>query len=280
MQDCADADEDAVVDVAVLVDATARGLVRDPLRCARARRDLAVERHRRLERDERHLLGHPLEEGLVEPSRLFLEDAADDLDAGILENLDAAARDERVRVLHRDDAALHASLGHRLGAGARAAVVRTRLERHVERRTLRELPCHAQSVDLRMRRAGLAVPACGDDAPAAHDDGADHRVWRRPPLRIARELQRLTHEIFILHLPSPQTMNPVLFDESAHETREKSRRKILFRRLAYMQNTRTCLFSSRLYGRLRNLTGSCPETSGLAGSTAGGEMLPASKTNL
>ena len=84
--------------------------------------------------------------------------------------------------------------------------MRARLERHVERRALRELACHAQRVDLRVRRAGLAVPTRSDDAAALHDDGADHRVRRGPPLGIARELQRLPHELFILHFPSPQTI--------------------------------------------------------------------------
>jgi len=38
----------------------------------------------------------------------------------------------------------------------------------------------------------------------------------------------------------------------------------------------TSLLSSRLYCRPRNYTGSCPE-SGLAGFTAGGDILPALK---
>ena len=179
--------------------AQAGGLACDPLGVARARRDLAVERHRRLERDERQPRRDPVQEHLVEPRRLLREHAAAHLDARLAEHRHALARDLRIRILHGNDDARDARLCHSLGAGARASVVGARLERHIERRPAREVARHAERVDLRVRRSRLPVPALCDDAAVAHDDRADERIRARTPLGMARDAQGLAHVIFICH---------------------------------------------------------------------------------
>ena len=64
----------------------------------------------------------------------------------------------------------------RVGAGRRAAVVRARLERHVERRTARRVARLLERDRLGVADAVVLVPALADDLAVAHDDRADDRM--------------------------------------------------------------------------------------------------------
>jgi hypothetical protein len=102
----------------------------DPLRVAVARRDLAVERHRRFEEHPRATGAGVLSESLVEQSRAVSELAVghDHLDALVAEDPQTAARRLARRVVAGDDDALDAGLDDRVGARRRVPLVAAGLE--------------------------------------------------------------------------------------------------------------------------------------------------------
>ena len=132
----ADPDHDRVDLGAPVVREPARVLARDPLRVAGAGRDLAVERHRRLEQHERAARARVLAERLVEQPRPRGELAVGDLDLDplVAQDPEAAAGGLLGRVVGGDHDAGDAGLDDRVRARRRAAGVAARLERDVERR--------------------------------------------------------------------------------------------------------------------------------------------------
>ena len=139
-------------------------------------RDLAVERHRRLECHEGTLCRHPFEKNFVLPPCFVLAYACCDLDARRREQMDAAPRDQGVRVRERNDDAREPCRNHSLGTWPCAPVMRTGLKRHIERRPACKLARHAQRMNLRMRLARRAMPAARNDRPISHDDRTDQRI--------------------------------------------------------------------------------------------------------
>src|SRR5579862_1214694 len=102
-------------------------------------RDAPVERDRRLVRHERTAERLPRAPCLVlAPRREIIEEL--DRDPGFRDACEAASVDDGVGIARSDDDARNAGLDHRVGARRRAAVMRARLERDVERRTARALP--------------------------------------------------------------------------------------------------------------------------------------------
>ena len=159
----------------------AAALAGDPLRVARAGRDLAVERARHLQRDERQARAGVLAEGLVEEAGGGRLGALGELDlaAVVAQHPGAAAARLLARVLGGDHDALDRGREDRLGARRRPAVVGAGLERHEHRRPLEIGPARARvgdRGDLGVRAAELGVPALADDLAAARDHGADERV--------------------------------------------------------------------------------------------------------
>ena len=96
--------------VPVLVDAPARGLARDPFRCARRTGGLAVHRHRVLKDTKRRARADEVEKHGVFRVAFCLQDALGHLDARRAQQLDAPARHERVRVAGADDDPRNAAL--------------------------------------------------------------------------------------------------------------------------------------------------------------------------
>ena len=173
-------------------------LARDPLRFPRCRRNLTVERHRRLERDEGQFLYHPFEICFIEPPRFLCEHADHHLDARRFEHRLAAPCNERIRVEHGGDDTLDACLDQGLGTWSRAPVVRAWLQRHIGSRAVREIARHGERMHLGVRRTRLAVPARPDDAPLAHNDSTDERIGRGAATCIRSEQERLTHKVLVL----------------------------------------------------------------------------------
>ncbi len=163
------------------------------LRVARARGDLAVERHRRLEQHPRAPDARVLAKRLVEQPRARRQLAVgdDDLDALVAQDAQAAPRGLLGRVVGGDDDAADACREDRVGARRRLALVTARLQRHVQRRVGQIL--HAaclDRVDLGVRGAEAFVPALADHLLAARDDRADDRVGLDRARAVARELDR------------------------------------------------------------------------------------------
>ena len=119
----ADPDDDGVDLGAPVVRQPARVLARDPLGVPGAGRDLAVERHRRLEQHERPPRARVLAERLVQEPRagrqLALGDV--DLDALVAQDPEAAAGGLFGRVVGGDHDAREAGLEDRVRARRRAA---------------------------------------------------------------------------------------------------------------------------------------------------------------
>src|SRR5918999_1793455 len=112
-------------------------LTRDPAGLAPRRGEVAVERRRRLVRDERAAERDRSPEALVLAARPPGEIAVDqfDVDPGIAETGEAASARPRVGVVGRDDDAGDAGSDDGLRTRGRATVVGAGLERHVERRS-------------------------------------------------------------------------------------------------------------------------------------------------
>ena len=280
MQHRADAHENTIAAVAQLVRVLPRLGARDPLRLTRSRRNLAIERHRCLKDDEGTLLCNPVQENLVEPAALILQHAAFYFDACILQNLDALARHQRIRVSHTDDDAPDSRLGHSLGAGARATIMRAGLQRHIERRPLGQFTRHAQGMNLGMRRTRLPMPARSDDVTIAHDDSTNERIRRRASRSVAREGERLPHEIFI----ALQTTTSCQFQNAITKSADEHSHRRLFpiyvhdkTMLTYLSHPDLKAAQAVSYCRLWNHTRSCSPFGSLAGSTAGGDSHPASR---
>src|SRR6266436_6759298 len=83
----------------------------------RWQRELSIQRHRRLQRDERFLRANPAGERLIESPRLFFASASEDFNACRTQALEAAAGIDRIRIIHGRDDALNARSDDRFRAG-------------------------------------------------------------------------------------------------------------------------------------------------------------------
>ncbi len=154
----ADADDHRVDRRAPAVSQLAAVLAADPLRVAGAGRDLAVERHRRLEQHPRAPDARVLAKGLVEQARARGELAVGEhhLHALVAQDPEAAPRGLLGRVVGGDHHPLDARLQDRLGARRRLALVAAGLERHVQRRPAQVgQAARLDRVDLRVHAAEL-----------------------------------------------------------------------------------------------------------------------------
>ena len=137
----AGADHDRFVHRAHHLHAQVRRLPGDgEARIVLAARRKAVGRARQFQRHHRPALRDAQEVAEMIAPRLGRADSDDDLDARLAQQAMAAAGDPLVGVLHRADDAGDARRDDRLGAGRRAALVKTRLQRHVQRRPGGRIP--------------------------------------------------------------------------------------------------------------------------------------------
>ena len=176
-------------------------------RCARARlaspeihcespvrrRDLAVERHRGLEDDERAAGAGVLAEGLVEQPRGVADLAVDEARPRCPRRAGCRGRGPAAfgrRVVGRDHHARDAGLDDRVGAGRRAARGGSRAR--ATRTCVAPAGSSAQSpsaIALGVRaRPAAGVEALADHAARLDDHGADERVRARLPARPAGQL--------------------------------------------------------------------------------------------
>ena len=156
--------------------------------------DASVERRRHLVDHERPPVAHPRPPGLVLDARLPRVDELD-VDPVRAQPL-LATRSLRVRVARAEDDALDTGGEDRLGARRRRAVMRARLERHVQRRVARPLAGRRERDDLgvatamppspprrRSRRRGRSPRR----RSASGTPAAAPPLRARPPGRCSRE---------------------------------------------------------------------------------------------
>ena len=178
----------------------------DPAGVAAGRGDLAVERDRRLEGDERQAFADEARERFVQPLAERVHGPS-----SITTSMPAARRTAMPRPST-------AGLGSEaptttratpaatmlLGAGAGAAVAAARLEGHVEGGAARPFAGLLEGHGLGVRRARPAVVALPHHALAGgHDDRADARVGVRQPPAQAGELQSAFELFGVSHDKSP-----------------------------------------------------------------------------
>ena len=177
-----------------------RGGTRNPLRTAVGKGRAAVERRRRLEADPGESRAHSRHEAAVLPEGLFFENRTVHADARLFENADAASRHEGIRIARPDDDAREARLAHRKRAGRRAPVMRTRLQRHVERGAL-GVDALFKGVAKRhhfgVRTARALREALRKKAVVPNDQGADRRVGRGEAFGSRSDFERPTHPLHI-----------------------------------------------------------------------------------
>jgi hypothetical protein len=182
----------------------ARPRARNPLRVARVRGNLAVQTHRRLERDEGAVVPTPVEidtvhclqridefrlSGDVGVKQLYLH-------ARLAQLLDALAVHFGVRVEHADHHAGDARLADSVCTRGRESVVAARLQRHIERCAACAFARLLQRVHFGVWRALVGVEPLAHQHAVLHDYRAHMRVGRREaalgkPNRAAHPLQVL-----------------------------------------------------------------------------------------
>lgn len=194
----ADADHDAGQAVSRFMNVAPRGFARDPAAVAGVGGDLAVERHRVLEYDERGPVGDIVEKHLVNLAALGLAHAGFDLDAGIAQDLRTLSGDERIGVETADEHAADAVLDDRVCAGRGAAPVAARLQRDVKIGSGCILGAVREGVALGVKAADVLVPALSDDAAVLDNDAADHGVGVYMTRAACGERQSTAHIVFFL----------------------------------------------------------------------------------
>ena len=98
-----------------------------------------------------------------------------------------------IGILQRRDDARDAGRHQGIGAGRRAAVMRARLERDIDRGALQGFAGVRDGVGLGVRPAALLGAAAGDHAAVAHDHAAHGRIGPGAPERPARQRERRAH---------------------------------------------------------------------------------------
>ena len=150
----------------------------NPAGLTAGRRDLAVERHGRLEGDERQAAADVARERLVQLLAERMQGAGvdGDLDAGGAQGGDAAAVDRRVGVDRPDHHPRHAGGQYLLGAGARVTLATARLEGRVELGALGAPSRLFKGHGLGVSRPRPAVIALAHHLATGHHDGPDARI--------------------------------------------------------------------------------------------------------
>ena len=166
---------------------------RDPPGLPVRRRDLAVERHGRLERDVRPALRHRAEERAVQGAGLGLPDADRHPHARRLEPRQAAPCDLVKGVGAGRDHARHSGPHERVRARRRAAEVRARLEGHVAGGALRGRAGGLERHGLGVGSPGPEMSAFPDHALALDQHRPDHRVRRGPTEALRGEPEGPVH---------------------------------------------------------------------------------------
>ncbi len=184
------------------MDEPAALLAGDPACVAARRGEAPVERHRRLVGHEGTVFGDPRPERLVLASGAGGDLAVGklDLDARLAQPGEAAAVRLRVRIAGRRHDAGDSGRDDGVGARRRAALVRARLERDVERRAAGLLARRLERDHLGVRPAGPLVPALADNLAVGDDDRADDRVRMRRSAPTLGELERMLEVVAVAHV--------------------------------------------------------------------------------
>ena len=186
---------------------TARRLSRqrDPARVPAGRRHLAVERHRRLVRDQRQAGGVEVQERrvLLAGTRAPHFVGEFHVHAAGTQASQAAPVDERVGIADRRHDACHTRGDESIGTGRRESLMAARLERAIQRGAGGARARLGERHRLRVRRTGAEVVAAADDLLVAHEHGADQRVGMGAAATLLGQGERLFHMHRVVHEKRP-----------------------------------------------------------------------------
>ncbi len=179
-------------------------------RAAAGGSEMSVDRERRLEGDERSMLGDRESEGVVQPASWSLQQPNLNLDSGGSQAADASSCYCGVRIDGCHDAARDAGRNQCIGAGSGAAVVAAGLQRDVSRRPGCIESRLLQSDDLRVVEAVILMCARADDLAVPHQNASNLGIRRGESNRCFGQIQRLPHEclVFRQEHPGPQRCVP------------------------------------------------------------------------
>ena len=169
----------------------------DPFALAFRGGDAAVQGGRRFQGNQRPPLGDAHQIAGVEGACLVFANADGNFDPGVLEALDAGARDPGVGVFEGDDGGADAGLDQGLRAGPSLALMIARFQRHVGGGALGQAAGPGHGLGFGVRAAAGLGPAAADDAVAqipAHQNAADRRVRPDDPQPPAGQRQRRQHD--------------------------------------------------------------------------------------
>jgi hypothetical protein len=138
---------------------------------------------------------HEVQEGLVDPRRLFASLSDRDVEAGLAQYVDPAPVYGWKRVSRGNVDDTNPSGENRVGARWGAAVVAARLEGDVKGGAVGSARGSTQSNDLGVMRSGWLGRSLADDQAVFDDDGSYRRIWARPPNRAIGQLERARHEV-------------------------------------------------------------------------------------
>ncbi len=174
-----------------------RRLPGDPLAPAVRERGAPVEARRDLHAHPGPAARHAGDKTDVELARLVLHKPVFDRNPRCAQPRKARTCDPRIRILHRRHHALDAGIDDRIRAGRSAAVMAARFQVHIQRSAARPRPGCFQCQHLRVRHAGLFMPARTDDRPVPDDDATDPRIGCRRVEAAPGKFERLPHEFMV-----------------------------------------------------------------------------------
>ena len=146
----------------------ARLLAGNPGDAAGALRDLAVERQRGFQRNQRKFRVNPAREIFVQVLRLFLQHAAADANSGAAQFRQSLAGNGGIGVVHRGDYAFDSRGNDRFRARAGAACVAARFERDVESGAARIFPRVLECDDFRVIATVVVVKSFAHNSAVLH----------------------------------------------------------------------------------------------------------------
>ena len=176
---------------------------RDPLALAVCHRRTTVQRGAQLKLNIREPRAHALQKAFVDRFRVLHHQPMADVNAFLLQAIQAAPGNLWIRVLHRSDHARHARRNQRFTARRRTPVMAAGLQRDVGCGAARLLTGHAQRMDLGMRLAGTIVKSFPYDLAIFNDNTPDVRVGMGGKTTALRQLHGSRHVNLILHELNP-----------------------------------------------------------------------------
>src|SRR6185369_11547487 len=173
----ADAGEDGIVIVADFLHVSASAFAGNPAAIVVGGGDLAIQRDRCLQGDQRAAGAHEMQEWLVEFLGFDGELRRDlDFDTGLAQSGEALSGDQGVGVCDGRYDARYAGLDQRIDAGRRAALVRAGLQVEIECGTSRLLAGLREGDNFGVVETGVGVEAAAYDFAIAHQDRSYQRI--------------------------------------------------------------------------------------------------------